>query len=80
MGKWYRSLLCFRVVSSNEIPIDFETKSIDDFQSQCVQCQTEPRNMALIPCGHAALCVSCAYGTAQCPNCHEKVQSLLRLH
>ncbi|CAF1034976.1 unnamed protein product [Adineta ricciae] len=48
--------------------------------SQCISCNSNQISMALIPCGHAAVCVPCAFSSNQCPKCHREVESLMKVH
>ena len=48
--------------------------------SKCLACHSRRISIALIPCGHAASCVSCAHSLKQCPKCDKKVQSLMKLY
>jgi len=54
---------------------------------QCVVCQDEQANIALVDCGHLALCKSCSdkvmKSTRQCPLCRTRIgseQRLLRIY
>jgi len=54
---------------------------------QCVVCQDEQANIALVDCGHLALCKSCfdkvMKSTRQCPLCRTRIgseQRLLRIY
>jgi hypothetical protein len=48
----------------------------------CQVCASHPRNTALIPCGHANLCRSCAEifkKEKKCPTCRQGVKNILAL-
>lgn len=48
--------------------------------SKCLSCHSKRISIALMPCGHAALCVFCAHALDRCPKCDTKVQSLLKFY
>ncbi|UJR24855.1 hypothetical protein I4U23_006224 [Adineta vaga] len=62
--------------------LDDHWEQVDDAgsMSQCLTCHSKQISIALIPCGHAAVCVSCAYSSNQCPKCHSEVQSLMKIY
>lgn len=53
----------------------------------CVICQTEPAEMAVVPCGHVCLCIACSdacmsgqSGSRHCPLCRGNIRSMLKLY
>jgi DNA repair protein RAD16 len=46
----------------------------------CVVCMDNPRSALLMPCGHTALCWSCAQGLENktCPVCREKIDKIVK--
>ena len=46
----------------------------------CVVCFEEPREIALIPCGHRHLCAFCADKVTACPTCRKEVQGRLSVY
>ena len=46
---------------------------------ECVICLEELRTTALIPCGHRAVCDTCAGDMKKCPLCRRDVTSTLRV-
>ena len=51
----------------------------------CVVCLTQPKEVAVVPCGHLCMCTVCSEGiskrtrTRQCPICRQKFRSTLRV-
>jgi ankyrin repeat protein len=47
----------------------------------CVVCLDNPRQTVLVPCGHRALCTSCAYAqrSRHCPICRSNILSCVRV-
>mmetsp|Transcript_36603 Transcript_36603/g.67081 ORF Transcript_36603/g.67081 Transcript_36603/m.67081 type:complete len:296 (-) Transcript_36603:238-1125(-) len=60
--------------------------AVDDRDKSCVVCLTEPRDTAMLPCGHFCACYSCAThirlspSHSQCPMCRAAVTDILNLH
>ena len=48
--------------------------------TSCVVCIDAPRAIALAPCGHLCLCVTCSAGISTCPVCCHAVTSMLRIY
>jgi len=46
----------------------------------CSICMTTPRDVLLQPCGHYALCSSCADRVEQCPICRANITNKIRVH
>ena len=45
----------------------------------CIVCSTRPRALALLPCGHFAVCVACGHSLQSCPTCGTNIKGLLRI-
>lgn len=51
----------------------------------CIICLTQPKEVAVVPCGHLCMCTACANEiskrtrTRQCPICRQKFRSTLRV-
>ncbi len=54
------------------------------FERLCVVCLTNRRNAAIIPCGHANVCIACATRTKStagtCPACRGPINNILPLY
>jgi len=56
-------------------------------RQDCIVCQTEPRDTAVLPCRHLCLCSRCAdyirtrtqYHSYKCPICREKIGRMMRI-
>ena len=48
-------------------------------QNSCVVCQENPRQLALVPCGHYVTCVVCGHGLKSCPKCSSDITGLIRI-
>lgn len=46
----------------------------------CVICMAEPLEVAAEPCGHMAMCRSCAEMVDECPMCREKITRRMRVY
>ena len=46
----------------------------------CIVCQSAPKNMAFIPCGHQGCCDACAARVQHCPLCRVGITGRLRLY
>lgn len=44
-------------------------EELEEIETTCVVCRDRPRSVAIIPCGHEALCAPCADMVAACPIC-----------
>lgn len=51
-------------------------------EKECVVCMTRSIKTLLLPCGHAALCVTCALqiGLTVCPLCSTKIEEIKRIY
>jgi hypothetical protein len=62
---------------------DGNVKYEDANTSECVVCLTEPRAIAVLPCGHLCLCETCTNSLitqgSKCPLCRKRVQLFLRV-
>lgn len=56
------------------------TKRMDEDGTSCVICMDKLRCMALVPCGHAVFCATCAPSLQTCPICRKKVDMHLALY
>ena len=52
-----------------------EPSSWDEEQSLCIVCHALPISRALIPCGHACLCLLCFDKMNTCPMCRHLITS-----
>ncbi|XP_046581927.1 putative E3 ubiquitin-protein ligase UNKL isoform X4 [Haliotis rubra] len=43
--------------------------------TKCLVCQTNKRNVSILPCSHRVLCEACATKTRNCPFCHVPIQT-----
>lgn len=56
-------------------------------RQDCIVCQSEPRDTAVLPCRHMCLCSRCSdyirtrtqYNSYRCPICREKIGRMMRL-
>lgn len=56
-------------------------------RQDCIVCQSEPRDTAVLPCRHMCLCSRCSdyirtrtqYSSYKCPICREKIGRMMRL-
>jgi hypothetical protein len=48
----------------------------------CIICYENPRNTALIPCGHAMLCYQCALKSRSkgCPICRKRIREVMKIY
>ena len=53
--------------------------SAPDHPDECVVCLDEPKNCALIPCGHM-LCFDCACNLSECPICRDIIEDVLKVY
>ncbi|UJR10743.1 hypothetical protein I4U23_014931 [Adineta vaga] len=56
-----------------------QSKQASGNPTLCVLCSVRQRALALIPCGHFAVCVSCGHNTKSCPTCGKTVKGLIRV-
>ena len=52
--------------------------SVDQQEQLCVVCMSSPRSLALMPCGHIAVCSCCYDRLKQCPICRSVIRGLIR--
>eukprot|EP00927_Polykrikos_kofoidii_P067488 TRINITY_DN62979_c0_g1_i1.p1 TRINITY_DN62979_c0_g1~~TRINITY_DN62979_c0_g1_i1.p1 ORF type:complete len:430 (+),score=33.25 TRINITY_DN62979_c0_g1_i1:175-1290(+) len=69
--------------SQQQIDLDIAHKQLQDIRNDntCVVCMDGEARHAAIPCGHLALCRSCAQQnlTSCCPVCRQRVNSFVRI-
>ena len=69
--------------AKHEAQLAHEGREREAEQRLCIICLTEPKQVALQPCGHLALCVSDAAriiaGTNKCPVCRKDIVSSARV-
>ena len=58
--------------------LEFVDKKCDS--SRCLVCHSKGITIALMPCGHAAACISCGYALKKCPKCEQDVKSLVKIY
>jgi hypothetical protein len=46
----------------------------------CIVCSKRRRALALVPCGHFAVCVPCGHSLQSCPTCGSNIKGLLRVY
>jgi hypothetical protein len=46
----------------------------------CIVCINENVQVALLPCGHAQLCLNCASMVRRCPTCRRIVALQIRIY
>ncbi|KAF0717110.1 Aste57867_2486 [Aphanomyces stellatus] len=70
----------------NERASKWPTKvdSNQDRPHHCIVCSDGPQNAACVPCGHNAICMTCAKNILQqrerqCPVCHHHIQEVMRI-
>lgn len=68
-----------RVLAPVVAPSTAESSSSSS-DTSCVVCIDAPRAIALAPCGHLCLCVTCSSGISTCPVCCHAVTSVLRIY
>lgn len=56
-----------------------EYRSKDTEEKECAICMDAPPNCAFVPCGHKAVCHTCAPQLKKCPICNGPAQSTLRI-
>jgi len=64
-----------------------ETTADGTARQDCIVCQSEPRDTAVLPCRHMCLCSRCSdyirtrtqYSSYKCPICREKIGRMMRL-
>jgi len=64
-----------------------EPTSDGSSRQDCIVCQSEPRDTAVLPCRHMCLCSRCSdyirtrtqYSSYKCPICREKIGRMMRL-
>ena len=42
--------------------------------TECILCQDEPKAVAMVPCGHLAICSDCKFTENRCPICLEPIE------
>ena len=42
--------------------------------TECILCQNEPKAVAMVPCGHLAICSYCKFTENKCPICLEPIE------
>lgn len=47
---------------------------------RCLECQSRPRGVLILPCGHFAVCEVCADSAKACPACSSPVVSRVKVH
>jgi hypothetical protein len=64
-----------------------ETTSDGHSRQDCIVCQSEPRDTAVLPCRHMCLCSRCSdyirtrtqHNSYKCPICREKIGRMMRM-
>ncbi|KAF0717112.1 Aste57867_2488 [Aphanomyces stellatus] len=69
------------------LKLSYETESIEEHRrpSNCIVCLKGPQDAACIPCGHNALCITCAKHLLKqmersCPVCHQQIREVMRIY
>eukprot|EP00753_Platysulcus_tardus_P001125 PLAT11081.1.p1 GENE.PLAT11081.1~~PLAT11081.1.p1 ORF type:complete len:142 (-),score=48.19 PLAT11081.1:84-509(-) len=76
--------IIFPAIKQLKYHLDPDSKAADapSVASVCVICLDAPATMAIIPCGHRALCSACAVPHMlrhKCPICGRKLMRMLRI-
>jgi len=62
-----------------------EPKNVTEQGQDCVVCQEETAEQAIVPCGHQCLCVACATkimnsDSKRCPFCRTDIERILKIY
>jgi len=64
----------------------YGSEMTDGHRQDCIVCQSEPRDTAVMPCRHLCLCSACSdyirsrvqYHSYKCPLCRERITRMMR--
>lgn len=91
-GKTRVEVVCQLIRSGNNQALELRElfgsePASDGARQDCIVCQSEPRDTAVLPCRHMCLCSRCSdyirtrtqYHSYKCPICREKIGRMMRL-
>lgn len=67
-------------VASNVAAMFKRSKSTHDDSQLCIVCFENPKECAIVPCGHFCVCKVCADRLDYCPICRQTKQNVLKIY
>ncbi|CAF4639254.1 unnamed protein product, partial [Rotaria sp. Silwood2] len=61
-------------------PLEPMQTSAITLTNPCALCMCEEKQIACIPCGHFATCVSCGHSLRSCPICRRDIEAFVRIY
>ncbi len=69
--------------ATKSLTVDGNSNSVDE-QLLCIICGLNPKNIALLPCGHMCTCSDCigrvVTESKKCPLCMYRIQTFMKVY
>ena len=67
------------IVHNNTVEERQHRQNTSSISNPCALCAAEERRLACLPCGHFAVCSSCATSLRSCPICRREINAFIRV-